>query len=136
MVNRNEAKLSGERRRAGKERWREVGGISCLSSYRLISGFLFRLLNMRLNCGAHRAAAHDLAKGAERTELLGGVQVGSTLVLNLADPGNLGVVVKNFSSKEVDFSGEQHAHYQGMHPIFVPIFSPASQLDCRTASKF
>jgi hypothetical protein len=128
-VNRNEAKLSGERRGAGKQRWREVGGISRLSSYRLISGFLFRLLNMRLDCGANRAAADDLAKGTERTEFRGGVQVGSTMVLNLADPGNFTMVVKDLGRKEVDFTREQHAHKQGAHPILVPIFSPASHLE-------
>ena len=108
---------------------REVGGISRLSSYRLKSGFLVRLLNERLDRGANRAVTNDLAKGAERAEFLGGVQVGSTMVLNLADPGNFVMVVKDFGRKEVDFTREQHAHNQGAHPVLVPIFSPASQLD-------
>ena len=51
------------------------------------------------------------------------------MVLNLADPGNFVMVVKDFGSEEVDFTGEQHAHNQGAHPVLVPTFSPASQLD-------
>ena len=99
-----------------------------MPSYRLIIRFLDRLLNMRLDCGADRAAANDLAQGAERTEFLGGVQVGSTVVLNLADPGNFVMVVKNFGGEEVDFTRKQHAHHQGVHPVIVPTSSPAPQL--------
>jgi len=121
--------LSGERRGAGKKRWREVGGVSRRSSYGLISGFPVRLLNNRLHRGANRAAANDLAKGAKGSEFLGGVQVGSTLVLKLADPGNFVMVVKNFGRKEVDFTRQQYAHNQGVYPVLVPTFSPASQLD-------
>ena len=87
------------------------------------------LLNKRLDRGANRAVTNDLAKGAERTEFLGGVKVGSTMVLNLADPGNFVMVVKNFGREEVDFTREQHAHHQGAHPVLVPKFSPSSQLD-------
>jgi hypothetical protein len=56
------------------------------------------------------------------------VQVRSTLVLKLADPGNFAMVVKDFGCKEVDFTREQQAHHQGAHPVPVPMFSPASQL--------
>src|SRR5208282_2644373 len=118
--NRNEAKLSGERRGAGKKRWREVGRISRLSSYKLKSGFPVLLLNDRLDGGANRAVTNDLAKGAERAEFRGGVQVYSTLVLNLADPGNFAMVVKDFGSKEVNFTCKQHANDQGVYPVLVP----------------
>src|SRR5208337_5399061 len=134
--NRNEAKLSGERRGAGKKRRREVGGILRLSSCRLISRFPVRLLDKRLDRGANRTATNDLAKGAERAEFLGGVQVRSTMVLNLADPGNFAMVVKDFGRKEVDFTREQHAHNQGAHPVPVPTFSPASQLEGLALSWF
>ena len=97
--NRNEAKLSGERRGAGKKRRREVGGILRLSSCRLISRFPVRLLDKRLDRGANRTATNNLAEGAEWSEILSGVQVGSTMVLNLADPGHLGMVVKDFGTK-------------------------------------
>jgi len=56
------------------------------------------------------------------------VQVCSSVVINLADPGNLVMVVKDFGRKEVDFTCEQHAHNQGAHPILMPIFSPAFHL--------
>ncbi|MGA2986149.1 MAG: hypothetical protein ABSG32_20280 [Terriglobia bacterium] len=86
-------------------------------------------MNKRLNCRADRVATNDLAKGAEGSEFLGGVQVSSTMVLSLADPGNLVMVMKDFGRKEVDFTCEQHAHNQGAYPVLVPIFSPASQLE-------
>ncbi len=110
------------------EQWREVGGIICLSSYRLISGFPFRLLNRRLDGGTNRTATNDLAKGAEWSEFLAGVQVSSTMVLNLADSCGFGMVVKDFGGDEVDFTREQYAHNQGVHPVLVPIISPTSQL--------
>jgi hypothetical protein len=75
-------------------------------SYGLIIGFLDRLLNKRLNGGTNRAAANDLAKWAERSKFLGGVQVGSTVVLNLADPRNFIMVVEDFGREEVDFARE------------------------------
>jgi len=108
---------------------RKVGGISRLLSYKLISAFLVRLLNRRLDGGANRTGANDLAKGAERAEFLRGVQVGSTLVLNLAYPCHFAVVMKDFGRKEVDFTREQHAHNEGAQPKPAPIFPPASQLD-------
>jgi hypothetical protein len=58
--------------------------------------------------------------------LLGGVQVGSALVLNLAYPGNVVMVVQDFGRKEVNFTREQQAHDQGSHPEVLPISSPAS----------
>ncbi len=100
-----------------------------LANHRLVIRFLDRLLNNGLNRRANRAVTNDLAKGAERSELLAGVQVGPAMVLNLANPGNFVMVVKDFGRKEVDFTREQHPHHQGMHPILVPIFSPPSQLD-------
>jgi hypothetical protein len=57
------------------------------------------------------------------------------MVLNLANPGNFVMVVKDFGRKEVDFTREQHAHQQGAHPILVPTFSPASQLEGLALSK-
>ena len=51
------------------------------------------------------------------------------MVLNLADPRNFLMVVKDFGSEEVDFTGEQHAHHQGAHPVLVPTFLRASQFD-------
>ena len=86
------------------------------------------LLNDRLDGGANRAVTNDLAKGAERAEFRGGVQVYSTLVLNLADPGNFAMVVKDFGSKEVNFTCKQHANDQGVYPVLVPTFSPVFQL--------
>jgi hypothetical protein len=126
---RDEAKLSGERRGARKKRNRKVGRIADGLSYRLIIGLLDCLLNKRLNRRAYRTATYDLAKRAERSEFLGGVQVGSTTVLNLAHPGNFVMVVKDLGGEEVDFAREQHAHKQGAHPILVPTFSPVSQFE-------
>jgi len=93
-----------------------------MSRYGPISGFPVRLLNNRLDRGANRAGTNNLAEGAERAEFRGGVQVGSTLVLNLAGPGNFAMVVKDFGRKEVDFTREQHAHDQGAYPVLVPTF--------------
>jgi hypothetical protein len=39
------------------------------------------------------------------------------------------MVVKDFGRKEVDFTRQQYAHNQGAHPVLVPTFSPASQLE-------
>ncbi len=58
------------------------------------------------------------------------------MVLNLADPGNFGMVVKNFGGEEVDLTREQHAHHQGINPVLVPRFSPTSQLAGHTLSWF
>ena len=128
-MNRIEAKVSGERRAAGKKRRCEVGGISYLSGYWEISGFLVWLLNNRLDRGANRTAANDLAKGAEWSGLLGGVQVRSAMVLNLAEPDDFVVVVKDLRRVEVDFTGEQQAHNEGPYPRLVPIFTPTSQIE-------
>jgi len=70
-----------------------------------------------------------LAKRTERSDVLGGMQIGATLMLNLADPGNFFMVVKDFGSKKVYFAREQHAHDQGVDPGAVPRFSPAAQPD-------
>jgi hypothetical protein len=121
-------KLSGERRGAGKKRWREVGGVSRQSSYRLISVFPVWLLNERLHGGASRAATNNLAEGTERAEFLGGVPACSTTMLKLADPCNFAMVVKDLGTKEVDFTRQQHAHDQGAQPIIVPILAPAPHL--------
>jgi hypothetical protein len=51
------------------------------------------------------------------------------MVPNLADPGIGIMVMKDFSSVEVNLAGEQRAHNQGMHPDLVPIFSPVSHLE-------
>jgi len=39
------------------------------------------------------------------------------------------MVVKDFSSIEMNLTCEQRAHNQGMHPELEPIFFPASHLD-------
>ena len=54
------------------------------------------------------------------------MQVGSTLVLNLANPLNFSVVVKNLGRKKVELTREQQAYDQAPHPKVLPIFSPAS----------
>jgi hypothetical protein len=54
------------------------------------------------------------------------------MVLNLADPGNFRMVVKDFGRKEVDLTREQHTHHQGAQPVLVPTFSPPSQLEGRS----
>ena len=127
----DEAKPSGQRRGAGEKGQREVGGISRLSSYRLISGFPVQFLNNRWDSGTNRAATCDLAKGADRADILGGVQVCSTGVLNLADPGNFIMVVKDFGRKKVNFTREQHAHHQGAHPMLVSLFPQRLNLTIR-----
>lgn len=99
------------------------------SSYRLKSAFQIRLRKHRLDGGANRTVTNDLAKGAERTGFRRGVQVSSTMVFNLADPGVFVMVVKDFSSVEMNLTREQHAHNQGMHPDLLPIFLPASHLE-------
>jgi hypothetical protein len=112
----NPGGISGERRSARKQRLREVGGVSRLPSHKLKSRFPVLLLNERLDSRTNRTTTNNLAKGAKRIEILGGVPVGSTEVLNLANPGNFQMVVKNFGRKEVNFTCEQHAHHQGIHP--------------------
>src|SRR5579872_4690873 len=98
---------SGERRRAGKQRYREVWGIPNLSSYRLTGRFKDCLLNKRLNRRANRTVPRDLAQRTERTNFLGRVQVRSTPMFNLADSCSFIVVVKSFGRKEVDLTSEQ-----------------------------
>jgi hypothetical protein len=51
------------------------------------------------------------------------------MVLNLADPGNFFVVVKDLGGKEVNFTYEQHTHNQGAHPEPLPTSSPVSHLN-------
>ena len=97
---------------------------------------MVRLRGHRLDRGANCAITRDLAEGAERSKILGGVQVGSTMVGNLADPCAFVMMVKDFGSEEVDFTREQHPHNQGMYPELVSIISPASQLDRFSLSKF
>jgi hypothetical protein len=41
--------------------------------------------------------------------LLASVQVRSAMMFDLAEPGNFGVVVKNFSREEMDLACEQQA---------------------------
>jgi hypothetical protein len=62
------------------------------------------------------------------------VQVGSTEVLALADPGNFGMVVKDFDREEVNLTREQHAHQEGVNPVLVPIILPAPQRNGRFLS--
>jgi len=50
------------------------------------------------------------------------------MVLNLADSGGFGMVVKDLGGEKVDYTREQHAHHQGVNPVLVPRFSPASHL--------
>ena len=97
----------------------------------LIGGFAFRFLNEYLDSGAYRTIAHDLAKRAERSEIRRGMQVGSAPVLDLADPGNFRMVVEDFGGEEMNFTDEQHACDQGVHPILVSMIPQASQLDNR-----
>lgn len=127
---------SGKRRGAGRPRLLQVGGISHRPRERLIRGFPLRFLNHGGDGRAHRPVAHDLAEGAERSQVRRGVQVGSTRVRNLANPGYFGMVVEDFSRKEVNFAGEQHAHDQGMRPILEPVFSSLSQPNRRAPSGF
>lgn len=92
-----------------------------MTSDRLKSVFPVRPLNYRLDRGTNRTAPNDLAQGAERSEFLGGLHGRCTLVLKQADTGNpAAMVVKDFGRIDVDFTGEQHAHYQGPYPILVP----------------
>ena len=94
----------------------------------MIIAFLLRLLNRRLDRRANRAVTNNLAEGADRAEFRSGVQVRSTMVADLADPGVFVMVVKDFSSVEMNLTREQHAHNQGMHPNLLPIFLPASHV--------
>jgi hypothetical protein len=50
------------------------------------------------------------------------------MVPDFAHPGVLVMVVKDFSSIEMNLTREQHAHNQGVHPELVPILSPMSHL--------
>ena len=99
-----------------------------MSNYRLISGFLIQLLNGRQEGGANRTGSYDLAKGAERAGFLRTVEVGSTLVLNLADRNNFVMMVKDFGRNKLDFTGKQHTDDQGAYPELVPTFSRAFHL--------
>jgi len=77
-----------------------------VTSDRLKSGFLMRLLDVRLDRGTNRTAPNDLAQGAEGGGFLGGLQGCSTLVVKLADTGNsAAVIVKDFGGIDVDFTG-------------------------------
>lgn len=112
------------------KRWRWVGGISRLSSYRQKSGFPLRLLNHRLNRRANRTVPNDLAEGAERAGFLGGVQGCSARALKLAEVGNAAaMVVEDFGTIEMDFAREQHADDERAHPVLVPIFSSGPHLN-------
>ena len=64
------------------------------------------------------------------------MQVGPTPMRALADIYFFRMVVKAFRPVEVDFTREQHTCNQGVHPILVPIISPASQLGRRALSGF
>ncbi|MGO8787010.1 MAG: hypothetical protein ACLQVL_06455 [Terriglobia bacterium] len=52
-----------------------------------------------MDSGADRTATNDLAEGAEWAQVLGSVKVGPAVVLNLADPGNFRMVVKDFGGE-------------------------------------
>ena len=86
--------------------------------------------------GANRAIANDLTERAERTDFRSGVQVRSSTVLNLADLGIFVMVVKDFSSIEMNLAREQRAYNQGVYPEAEPKFSPASHLDSFALSWF
>ncbi len=85
-------------------------------------------MNRRLHRRTDRAVARNLAEGADGAEFRSGVQIRATMVPDLADPGILVVVVDDFNGIEMNLTGEQHAHDQGMHPDRVPVFSPVSHL--------
>jgi hypothetical protein len=58
------------------------------------------------------------------------------MVADLADPGVFVMVVKDFSSIEVNLAREQHAYNQAMQPDHVPVFSPVSHLGSLALSWF
>jgi hypothetical protein len=124
----DEAKPSGERRAAGEQQLRKVGGVLRLLSYKLISAFLVRLLNRRLDGGANRAAADDLAQRTQLTGVRRGVEVLSAAMRTLAEIDDFVVVMEDFSGVEVNFTGEQHAYHQGAKPVRAAMIVSASQL--------
>ena len=125
--NKNEVELSGKRRGAGRKRQCDSGGALRLSGYGLKSGFLIRLVKLRLDCGADRAAANDLAERAERVKIRVGMQVASARVFNLARPGDFSVMVKDFRREKMRFTREQHPNHKGAHPGLMAMISPAFQ---------
>jgi hypothetical protein len=99
-------------------------------------GCFERLLKKYWESGASRTTPGDLAQRANRTEFLGGVQIGSPVVLNLAQPYNFVMMMKDFSGKEMKDTGEQHAHKQGACPLLLPKGSPSSQVNSFTLAFF
>jgi hypothetical protein len=87
------------------------------------------LLQYRLHGRSNGTITNNLAKGTERNKILGGVQVGTTLVLNLTDPCYFFMVVKYLGGKKVEFTHEQHAHYQGVNPVLLPVSPPTPDLN-------
>ena len=128
--------LLGEWRRTGWQCLRQVAGRAPRSRARLIGGFPLRLLYLGWDGRAHRAIANDLAKGADRSQILRDVQVGSTRVRNLADSGNFRMVVEDFGKEEVEFTGEQHTYHQGIGPIATSMFYGVVQANRRAPSGF
>jgi hypothetical protein len=57
------------------------------------------------------------------------MQVNSAMMLILANFCIVAMVVKDFGRNEMDLTGEQKAHDQGVNPRVVPKFAPASQGD-------
>jgi len=90
--------------------------ISRRSKCRAVRRRLIRLIDQRLDCGLNGTGADDLAKGARGTKLGRGVKIGSTLMLDLAQPGNFIVMMKDFGGDEMNLSRQQHAGNKGVNP--------------------
>lgn len=55
-------------------------------------------------------------------------------MLQLADPGDFVMVVKNLGAKKMDFTRQQQAHNQGVRPGIMPMISSTCHFDCRGLS--
>ncbi len=102
-------------------------------SRRLGDGLIARLpvgfFNGGLQGGANRTRANKLAKGTEGISFLGGVQIRSAPVLELASAHDDVVVMEDFRKEQVDDRGEQHSHEQGTHPASITEMSHSPQAD-------
>jgi len=57
------------------------------------------------------------------------MQIGSTLMLNLAKPYNFVMVMQDFRREKMNLTRKQRAHDQGAHPEVSPESSPGCQLN-------
>ena len=108
------------------KRCREVGRVGRIACHGEQSRLPVRCRNSRLHGWANRTVADNLAQRAYGTVYRGRVQVTAPAVGNFAHPGDVVMMVKDFSAEEMKLAREQHTHDQGMNPEPESRFSTAS----------